>query len=269
MFSVQQSFDRALFRPAALGYRKLFPKALRTILRHGLSNLTEPFVFLNDLLQLRPKRAAKTLARFVINSSIGIGGLLDVAKAAKLPHRNNGFGNTLAHYGVGPGPYLFLPLIGPTTLRDFIADQSENFVPPIVIGRPLYPFYKIEYQAPRLVIGGLDLRAESDEELTTIMASAVDPYATLRSVYLQNRAAEIAENEGKKASPAFDDPLVDPEAAAPGATAPVAAPEPAPAPADVPSTVPPPQEAPALDSGSNGLPTDAQIAAFVTSQGVF
>ena len=214
MFGLHQDFDRVLFRPAALGYRALFPKPLRSGLRNGLSNLTEPFVFLNDLLQIRPGRALKTLLRFVINSSIGIGGIFDIAKKRNLPHRNNSLGNTIAHYGGGPGPYLFLPLVGPTTLRDFIADQSEDFIPPFAIGRPLYPFYRIEFQIPRLALGGIDLRAESDDALRTILNTAADPYATLRSVYLQNRAAEIAENEGKPVSPGIDDALVDPEAAA-------------------------------------------------------
>lgn len=204
--------DRAIFRPAALGYKSIIPKFLRTGIRHFLSNLTEPIVFLNDLLQLKPKRAIKTFARFAINSTVGLGGTLDVAKTAKLPHRNNGLGNTLARYGVGPGPYLFLPFIGPTDLRDLLGGQTDNLVLPLSIGTP---FNRFDYQVSSFVVGGLDLRAENDAGFKALLAGAADPYATLRSVYQQSRAAEIDDIKGKSATSGLDDPLLDP-ADAPG-----------------------------------------------------
>jgi len=220
------------------------PKPVRSGLRNFFSNLGEPIVFLNDLLQLKPGRAFKTFERFIINSSLGLGGLIDVAKSPNLglPHHDNGFGNTLAYYGVGPGPYLFLPIIGPTTLRDLLAGQGDDFVLPIAIGNP---FDRLEYQIPRGVISGIDDRAESDSDFKALLDSAVDPYATLRSAYLQNRAAEIRALHSRsakagtatdplgdplgdpaagQASP-LDDPLADPAAqpAAPTDTAPVPA----------------------------------------------
>lgn len=257
MFKLHNGFDRAIFRPAALGYRDAVPKPVRKGIRHLLSNLSEPIVFLNDLLQLRPKRAAQTFARFFINSTAGIGGVLDVAKTARLPHHDNNFGTTLAHYGVGPGPYLFLPFLGPTTLRDFVGGQGEDFILPLVLGNPLD---RLEFQLPRGVLAGLDLRAESDAQLKALLNSAADPYATLRSVYLQARASEVRGNRahGDEALPlpALDDPLTDPGAApetpAPGETpkadmlpdqppagAPATAPTPAPPPPAEPATTPP------------------------------
>ena len=208
--------DRTLIRPVAMGYRHIVPKPVRSGLRNFFSNLGEPLVFVNDLLQLKPGRAFKTFERFVINSSLGLGGLIDVAKSRNLglPHHDNSFGSTLAYYGVGPGPYLFLPIIGPTTLRDLLAGQGDDFVLPVAIGNP---FDRLEFQIPRGVISGIDDRAESDSDFKALLDSAVDPYATLRSVYLQNRAAEIQalHSRSAKAGTATDplgDPLGDPAA---------------------------------------------------------
>ncbi|WP_054121265.1 VacJ family lipoprotein [Novosphingobium sp. AAP93] len=216
MFGTWQVLDKAIYRPAAMGYKHVVPKPLRTGIRHVLSNLTEPLVFLNFLLQGKPRSASRTLARFVLNSTVGVGGLIDVAKdkSINLPHRNNGFGTTLALYGVGPGPYIFLPFLGPSTLRDLVGSSSEGLVLPLAVGKP---FDTIEYQLSTAVVGGLDLRAESDAGLRALLSGAVDPYATLRSTWLQDRAAEIEAirhgDKGPEASQGeteLDDPLADP-----------------------------------------------------------
>ena len=214
MFGVFRGLDKSVLRPAALGYKHIVPKPLRSGIRHFFSNLGEPIVWLNDVLQLRPKRAARTFGRFVINSTIGIGGLVDVAKKAELPHRPNGFGDTLGFYGVKPGPYIFVPILGPSDLRDLIGGQADGLVLPLAIGHPLDQF---RYQVAKAVLTGLDDRAQHDDELKALFASALDPYATLRSVYLQSREAEI---RGLKAHdgaamtgvPELDDPLADPAA---------------------------------------------------------
>jgi len=209
LFAGFQFADRTFIRPVAMGYRHVVPKPVRSGLRNFFSNLGEPLVFLNDLLQFKLGRAFKTFERFVINSTLGVGGLIDVAKSRNLglPHHDNGFGNTLGYYGVGPGPYLFLPIIGPTTLRDLIAGQGDDFVLPIAVGNP---FDRLEYQIPRGVISGIDDRAESDSDFKALLDGAVDPYATLRSVFLQNRAAEIQALHSRSAKGATADPLDDP-----------------------------------------------------------
>ena len=226
-FRLNDRLDHAVFRPAALGYRHVVPRPVRSGLRNFFANLTEPIVFLNFLLQLKPGKAAETLGRFALNTTVGIGGLVDVAKAPpfKLPHRDNGFGSTLGRYGVGPGPYLYLPFAGPTTLRDLLGGQADRLVLPFTVQQP--PFDTYEYQVPKAVITGLDARAEADPELTALFAGAVDPYATLRSVFLQNRAGEIERlRHGGRTSTApatdgLDDPLADP--ASPGAARPAPA----------------------------------------------
>jgi phospholipid-binding lipoprotein MlaA len=212
MFGKQQKFDTAIFRPAAMGYKRVVPKPVRSGLRQFFSNLSEPIVFLNYMLQFKPGKAAETLARFSINSTLGLGGLIDIAKTPgiRLPRRDNGFGNTLGFYGVKPGPYLFLPFIGPTSVRDLIGGQGDGLVLPLAVGKP---FDRLEYQIPRGVVTGLDLRAESDDELRALFDGAVDPYATLRSAYQQSRQGEIDALHGgmRSSSPTeLRDDLADP-----------------------------------------------------------
>lgn len=239
LFAVHQFFDRILFRPAALVYKAIFPKIVRRGISHLFSNIAEPIVFVNDVLQLRPKRAAETMSRFIINSTAGIGGLLDVAKTADLPHRDNGFGNTLARYGVGPGPYLFIPFFGPGNFRDSLSTQIDGIVLPIGVG---FPFNRAPYTFPSTVLPGLQLRIDSDSALKTLLGGAADPYATLRSIYTQNREAEVAEIRGQKSQSPLDDPLLDPEAPAAGAATPGETPVEVP-PTDTPPTVPPAADA--------------------------
>lgn len=235
MYRLHTGLDRAIFRPVAFGYKTVVPKPVRSGIRNVFNNLLEPIVFLNDLLQLRPKRAVKTFARFLINSTAGVGGLLDLAKDDGLPRRVNGFGNTLARYGVGPGPYIFLPFLGPSTLRDLAAGQADGFVLPLSIGNP---FDRLEFQLPRGGLTGLDLRVENDAQLKALLDGAADPYATLRSVYLQDRAAEVAEIRGQAAAqPLLDDPLADPEPDVAPTAPPQGSPDPAAEPA--PDTPPP------------------------------
>lgn len=196
MFAIHQTLDRAVIRPAAMGYKHAVPRPVRSGLRNFFSNLGEPVVFLNFVLQFKPHSAAKTAVRFIINSTIGVGGLVDVAKgkAFELPHQPNGFGDTLGYYGVKAGPYLFLPLLGPSDFRDFLGGQADGLVLPIIVDKP---FDRLEYAIPKAVITGLDQRAELDGELHALLDDALDPYATMRSVYLQDRAGEIAGLKGK------------------------------------------------------------------------
>jgi phospholipid-binding lipoprotein MlaA len=220
MFRIQFGFDKSIYGPVSRGYQHIVPKPARSGLRNFFRNLTEPVVLLNDLLQLKPGRAARTFARFAINSTVGLAGLLDVAasKDVNLPHRNNSFGNTLAYYGVHSGPYLFLPLIGPTTLRDVLGEPVDAAVLPVAVGKP---FTDTRYRIISAVVTGLDQRAQAEPQLRALLGGAVDPYATLRSVWLQERAAEISELHSRSKAPApppeLEDPLRDPVSSVPPA----------------------------------------------------
>jgi phospholipid-binding lipoprotein MlaA len=211
-FGFSQIVDKIVIRPAAMVYRHVVPKPGRDGVHNVLSNLNEPLVFVNDLLQLRPDRMIRTLGRFLINSTLGLGGLFDIAKRKpyNLPHHANSFGDTLGYYGVKPGPYIYVPIFGPTTLRDAIG-SAEGLLPPMVIGSP---FDREDYQLSTNIADGLDQRERNDDDLKAMLRDAIDPYATFRANFLQNRAGEISSlkaHEGaSQASPAADDPLADP-----------------------------------------------------------
>ncbi|HSM53895.1 MAG TPA: VacJ family lipoprotein, partial [Erythrobacter sp.] len=137
-FELTQKVDRAVVAPIAEVYEEDLPSPVRKGLRNFFRNLMEPVNALNFLLQLKPGKAVETVGRFAINTTVGVGGLFDVAKKEpfKLPHRRNGFGNTLGYYGVGPGPFLVVPLVGATTLRDLIGTGIDQSILPFAVGQP-------------------------------------------------------------------------------------------------------------------------------------
>lgn len=223
-FEVVQKVDEQVVAPMARGYQKALPKPVRTGLRNFLSNLTEPVVALNFLLQIKPGKAAETLGRFAINSTVGVGGLIDVAKAKPfhLPYRRNGLAWTLGYYGVGPGPYLFLPLVGPTTVRDLFGLTIDRALLPAAVGKPLtHPAYVVASNT----IKSLDDRVQTDAELRQ-MRDSDDPYGSYRQAYLRQRQAEIDHLRGRDPAPV--PPIVIPEPVAPPAAAPAPAEPPAP-----------------------------------------
>jgi phospholipid-binding lipoprotein MlaA len=210
-FNWNEKLDARVVRPTALGYQRHTPGPLRRALRNFLSNLSEPVVFANDVLQLHPKRGAATAFRFACNSTIGIAGLFDVAAKAGVEHHSNGFGTTLGVYGVPAGPYVYLPVLGPSTVRDLTGDVVDGFADPFTWAR--YE-NRIAITASKTIAGGLDTRASADTDLQALNDTATDPYATLRSAYLQHRQAEIEGDLGGKdrALPDFDDSPVAPPA---------------------------------------------------------
>ncbi|QBM77808.1 VacJ family lipoprotein [Sphingomonas sp. AAP5] len=195
-FEATQTIDRALVGPVALAYKRVLPPPVRSGLRNFLYNLHEPNVFVNYLLQLKPGKAVETLGRFALNSTLGVGGLVDVAKRRpfKLPRRPNGFADTFGFYGIKNGPFLYLPLIGPTTLRDFAGGMLDRFVLPVAVGSP---FNQLAFSVPVGVLSTLDHRAEFDDQLHVLHDGVADPYATSRDFYLRRRQQEIDHIRGK------------------------------------------------------------------------
>lgn len=198
-YEATQAVDRAVIGPVALAYEHAVPGPARSGLRNFLYNLHEPGVFLNFLLQLKPGKAAETLGRFAINTTIGGAGLFDIAKRRpfNLPRRPNGFADTFGFYGMKPGPFLFLPLIGPTALRDLVGIGLDRLLLPVSVGTP---FNRLTYTVPTGVLSGLDHRAEFDEQLSHLRDDSADPYAASRKFYLEGRQAEIDALRGKHAS---------------------------------------------------------------------
>jgi phospholipid-binding lipoprotein MlaA len=219
MFYVNGAFDFLLLRPAAMTYKRVMPRPIRTVLHNAISNIGEPVVAINDILQGHGKAARHTVTRFVTNSTIGLVGALDVATPAGMPHHNNDFGITLARYGVKSGPYLFLPILGPGTVRDGAGHLVDIGLDPMTWTR-FTGSTALGYT--RAIGGGLDQRAAADKQIKQLMATATDMYASIRSYYLQNREAQISGGKiDLETLPSFGDepspPPVAPDAAAPAA----------------------------------------------------
>lgn len=185
-----QSVDKALVAPVATGYQSVVPEPVRDGLGNALRNLGEPVNFLNFLLQFKLGKAAETLGRFAVNTTFGVGGLFDVAKTKpfNLPYRRNGFANTMGFYGVEPGPYFYLPLIGPTTLRDLAGNGIDLLVVPTAVGAP---FDRTAYAVPTTVIRQLNDRIEGDAQIRRLQQESLDPYVETRTLYLEMRQREV------------------------------------------------------------------------------
>lgn len=202
-FKAVQAVDEAVVGPIATTYKDTMPRAARRGVTNVLKNLDEPIVFVNFLLQMKPGKAAETAGRFVINTTLGIAGLFDIAKRKPfhLPRRSNGMADTLGYYGVGPGPYFFLPVIGPTTLRDMLARPFDLAILPLAVGKPFNtPLFAIS----KTVVSSLDERANNDDLIRKLRDESADPYATTRDLYLARRKAEIEVLRGLRTS--LDDP---------------------------------------------------------------
>ncbi|MEO1048236.1 MAG: VacJ family lipoprotein [Pseudomonadota bacterium] len=201
-YRITQDLDNALVEPIAYAYRDGLPGPLRDGLSNAVNNLREPNNALNFLLQGKIGKTFETLGRLLINSTLGIGGLIDVAEkpGIGLPFRRNGWANTMGFYGVGSGPYLFLPVTGATSARDVTGSFLDQLLLPVAFGEP---FNQPEFTVPFYVVSNLDDRLEFDAELKRI-DDTINPYAARRDSYLYRREVEIAELRGEEPPPPPD-----------------------------------------------------------------
>jgi phospholipid-binding lipoprotein MlaA len=245
VYKVNVKLDNAIAKPVARTYVRVVPSPIRTGVTNFFANLNTPTVMINDALQGKLLAAANDLGRFVLNTTVGIGGILDPATPAGLARNDEDFGQTLGHWGVHPGPFVELPILGPSDLRDAPAKVVDTYTNPRQYIRNDYVKYGL--YLPSLV----DTRAALlplDETLKHVY----DPYAFIRDAYLQRRAYLVSDGQ------AADETLVDPgddmpdsdkvpPASPPGATPPVTTPPSATAPGTPPAT-PPPLDLPAAPS---------------------
>jgi phospholipid-binding lipoprotein MlaA len=186
---VNMKIDRWFLDPVTRAYAFVVPSPARQAVRRFLINLDSPAVFANDLLQLAPLDAAVTLTRFGFNSTVGLAGLFDPADAIGLTGHATDFGQTMALYGVPSGPYLMLPILGPTTARDgsgYVVDFLFQPTTYILPGITLFVYASIHEGS-----AGLAALEANAEGLRALEASSVDFYAALRSAYYQDRTAAI------------------------------------------------------------------------------
>jgi phospholipid-binding lipoprotein MlaA len=205
IFKFNDVADRAVIGPVARTYGRVVPETGRTGIRNFLDNLSAPVIFANDLFQAEGDRAGVTLGRFMINTLLGVGGLFDMASQFHYAKHSEDFGQTLGHYGTGEGPYLMLPILGPSNPRDLLGLLVDSFVlDPVAYVAPL------DARIGRAVVNGVDTRERLDPVISDLRANSIDPYATLRTVYRQRRDAEIR-NGAAASNQAYEDIFNEPD----------------------------------------------------------
>lgn len=188
-YRINDGLDTYIFAPVARGYRNVVPGGIRRPIHNVLANISSPAIFANDVLQTKSRRAGDTFMRFLINSTAGVGGIFDVATDLGYKSHHTDFGVTLALWGVGDGPFLFLPLVGPSNPRDATGFAANFGLDPLTYAT-FGGINTLEYS--RFGVGLLDTRERLLDPVTEVKKGALDPYATFRSLYRQNRSSEIA-----------------------------------------------------------------------------
>ncbi|WP_369824720.1 VacJ family lipoprotein [Acetobacter sp. DsW_059] len=187
IFTVTMKVDKWVLHPVAKAYVWSVPHPVRNAIGNMITTMNEPSVFFNDVGAGKPRLAGDAFVRWCINMSAGLGGLIDVAKMAGYPHHNNDAGITMANWGIASGPYLFLPM-GPSSFRDGIGygiDQGLspwNYVP--------RGYGLVSFNWAYNMMGIVHSRSEHLDDLDALQRDALDPYATIRSAYQQQRKAQ-------------------------------------------------------------------------------
>ena len=205
LFRFNEAIDIHAVEPVARGWRFVTPAFLRTAIGNLADHLQMPIVLANDILQAKPAEAVQDLLRIVFNSSFGIAGLVDVATMVEIDQNDEDFGQTLGYWGLPPGPYLVVPLLGPATLRDGvgrIVDSGGSYYLSLL---PIWSSFVI--QGVRIV----NLRSYYLEEIDENRRESFDYYVFMRNAYLQNRRAEIegeaSESDAEPRLPLSDEDL--------------------------------------------------------------
>ena len=198
VFGFNNVADKIILEPAAKGYKKL-PSPIQSGIGNFINNLKLPLVAFNQLLQGQGKNAAESTGRFLVNSTVGVFGLIDVADDFGLEQKEEDFGQTLATYGVGDGFYIVLPLFGPSNLRDTAGMVMTMMTDPV----NAYATSQGEAWAipVRTAVNAVDQRSKIIDEVNALRDNSVDYYAAVRSSYYQNRKAAIMNTDDDVLTP--------------------------------------------------------------------
>ncbi|WP_114088769.1 VacJ family lipoprotein [Thalassospira profundimaris] len=211
--NVNGAVDFLILYPAAMWYGDIAPQPVKNSVRSFANNLGEPINAINALFQGDPDQAAASFQRFIVNSTIGLLGFNDVATEFGIPYRDEDFGQTLGHYGVGAGPYIVLPLFGPSNLRDTTGMVTDYLMNPFTYGADNSDKVAAAYYGGT-VAGAVDFRYRNNDNLEQLKQTSLDYYAALRSLYRQHRNSVIrnggpvmndGQNNAMNASFDFDD----------------------------------------------------------------
>lgn len=202
VMQVNEGLDKGVLEPVARGYRYVTPDAFRYALRNFLRNLKSPIIIANQLLQGDLEGTANATGRFVINTLAGFGGILDLAEQGGIPYEPEDFGQTLAVWGVGNGPYLIIPIMGPSTARDATGSLVDMYADPLRIY--LFNTNREGWHYGRVAASVIDQREEMLEIVDDLRRNSFDYYAAVRSAYIQRRHALVNDlNPDHSAGPAI------------------------------------------------------------------
>jgi phospholipid-binding lipoprotein MlaA len=186
VYQFNDALDRGIARPLARGYTKITPDPVETGVSNFFENLTYPTTIVNDVLQLKPTEFVQATARLVVNTTLGIGGLFDPATQLGIPSGDEDLGQTLGRWGVPPGPYIMVPIFGPYSARDVVADLADQYTNPrVYIDDPWlrYGLWGLEQIEQRASLLGTD----------EVLQRAFDPYAFIRNAYFERRKFQVSD----------------------------------------------------------------------------
>lgn len=207
IFWFNEAIDLVVIGPVGHIYNFVIPEALRIHIGYALRNLSEPIVFVNNILQGDLEQARVTFWRLVTNSTLGVAGLFDVSTSLGFPYKKQDFGLTLASWGFSSGPYIMLPILGPSTLRDTCGRVGDYAFDPI----NWWAFFDDQafYSYTRTAAQLIDAKADSFEVMDDLRKNSLDYYATMRAWYIERRKAlmlyEVSAGEGSLDTPRPDD----------------------------------------------------------------
>lgn len=206
IFGFNQSVDQDVLLPVAKAYRDVLPEPVRQAVHNFLQNLDGPVIFANDVLQGQAGLAGNTIVRLALNTTIGIAGIFDVAAQIGVPYHTNDLGITLATWGFAEGPYVIVPVLGPSNPRDIVGKVGDGFADPgnYVAGE----HHLLAAVIARTATSGIDERSRNIETFDEIQKNAIDLYAQLRSLWRQHRASEL--RHGEPAPPEDQELYTDP-----------------------------------------------------------
>lgn len=198
VYKFNDAVDRTVLKPVATTYRDVTPSLVQRGVSNFFSNLEDAWSFVNNVLQLKGEAAGDSFFRFGVNTFMGLGGILDVATEMRIERHTEDFGQTLGYWGMGPGPYIVLPLLGPSNLRDTVA------LPADVRGDAVTHVEDVAARNTLWVLRAVDHRADLLKAETVLDQAALDKYSFIRDAYLQRRRNAVYDGEPPEEEPVED-----------------------------------------------------------------
>jgi phospholipid-binding lipoprotein MlaA len=195
--------DKAVVKPVARGYKTVMPNVGRIMISNFFSNLDDVVVTANDLLQFKLVQGFSDGMRFFVNSTLGVFGLVDVASTGGLKKHDEDFGQTLGKWGVGNGPYLVLPILGPSTLRDSAGLYVDGY------SSPMYQLKDMRTRNQAYLIRGINRRAQLLDQEQILDEAMIDPYQFMRDAYLLHRKSQVYDGNPPRPKYNYDDDMGD------------------------------------------------------------